>query len=146
MFQFHSAGGRGPRYVWILGSAERAAEAVEVMRVKFLILGSLLALLGVLGFLIPSPLFGLIETNAGLNIAHILSGAFAITAAFRGIGSMRMCGRILGFAYLALAIVGFAAADYDAFAYVALEGAANWLHLGVAAVFLYFALLAHPTP
>ncbi len=114
------------------------------MRSKFILIGALLEAFGILGFLMPSPVFGLFEFNAAISLAHIASGALALVSAFRGIGAMRLCGRILGVGYLALALVGFAAPEYDWFALVALDGPANLLHLGIAAVFLYFALLAPP--
>ncbi|MBA3271878.1 MAG: DUF4383 domain-containing protein [Acidobacteria bacterium] len=114
------------------------------MRSKMVVLGVLLEALGIFGLILPSPLFGLFEVNAGVCLAHIASGSLAIVSAFRGVGAMRLCGKILGFGYLALAIIGFAAPDYDIFEYVAFQTPANTLHLVVAAVFLYVAFLAPP--
>jgi hypothetical protein len=94
----------------------------------------------------PSPIFGILEVNTAINLAHLASGSFAVVTAFRGTGSMRMAGKILGCTYLLLAVVGFAAPEYDWFALVALTGAANWLHLAIAAFFGYYALLAAPVP
>lgn len=114
------------------------------MRRKVLGVGILLELLGVIGFIVPSPVFGFFEVNTGLNLAHIASGTLAIWSAVRGIGSMRACGKLLGFAYLALAIIGFAAPDYDLFRYVSFGTPDNWLHLGISIAFMYFAYLSPP--
>jgi len=114
------------------------------MRTRFIVLGALLEGLGILGFVLPSPLFGLVQVTTAINLFHMASGGIALASAFRGIGSMRTSARILGFAYLLLAMVGFAAPEYDWFAFVALDGAANWLHLAIASMYLYEAFLAPP--
>ena len=116
------------------------------MRNKFIVLGAFLETLALLGFLMPSPLLGILQVNTAINLAHLASGGLALVSAFRGIGPMRLCGRILGFGYLLLAIVGFAAPEYDWFAFVALDSVANGLHLALALSFLYYAFLASPTP
>jgi hypothetical protein len=105
------------------------------MRLRYYALAILLGLLGLLGLAGSSPLLGVFPITAVQAWVHLVSGVCSAFAASRGLGAMRQWGKILGFSYAALAVTGF----------VFGAGETAWLHLGVALVFLYHALLAPPT-
>ena len=113
------------------------------MRRQFLIIGVLLFAGGVAGFF-QNPVLGLFEVNTLLTIVHLVSGVLAMLAAPYGIGTMRVCGKGLGFLYLGLALAGFFLPAGDVFGAMRLNGADNVLHLALAWIFLYFGLLAPP--
>jgi hypothetical protein len=113
------------------------------MRTIYLVLGSLLVVAGIAGFVLPSPLLGLFEVNTLHNIIHLASGALTLVAASQGIGAMRTWGRLFGAIYLAVGIAGFVEPDLFGPMHVNLPD--NVLHLALAAVFLYCGLVAPPT-
>jgi hypothetical protein len=112
------------------------------MRKIYLAIGSALVAIGIAGFIMPRPLFGLFEVNTLHNIVHIASGALTLIAASQGIGAMRAWGRLFGPIYLALAIVGSVQPNLFGLMHVNLPD--NLLHFAVAAGFLYVGLLAPP--
>jgi hypothetical protein len=105
------------------------------MNIRYYVLSALLTLTGVLGLAAWSPLLGVVRLTTVDSLVHLVSGLCLGYAATQGLGPMRLWGKIVGFGYLALAIAGFV---MDA-------GGVAWLHLGVAAICLYHALLAPPT-
>jgi hypothetical protein len=115
-----------------------------MMKTLYLVVGGVLVLVGIVGFVMPSPLFGLFEVNALHNIVHVASGALAILAATQGVGAMRTFGRIFGIVYLAIGIAGFVTPDL--FGLMHVNTPDNLLHIGIAAVFLYAGLIAPPRP
>jgi hypothetical protein len=112
------------------------------MKTIYVVLGTVLLVAGIAGFVMPSPLFGLFEVNALHNIVHLVSGALTLVAASQGIGAMRTWGRLFGAVYLAVAIAGFV--DPDLFGLMHVNLPDNILHLGLTAVFLYVGLVAPP--
>lgn len=112
------------------------------MKTLYLVVGSVLVLVGIVGFVMPSPLFGVFEVNALHNVIHLLSGALTILAATQGVGAMRTWGRIFGIVYLAVGIAGFVTPDLYGLMHVNTPD--NLLHIGLAAVFLYVGLIAPP--
>jgi hypothetical protein len=115
------------------------------MKILYLVLGSVLVLVGILGFVLPTPLLGLFEVDMNHNIIHIASGALTLFAAMQGIGGMRLWGKIFGLVYLAVAILGFVIPGGDIFGLIHVNMPDNLLHLALAAVFLYVGFLAPPT-
>lgn len=105
-------------------------------------IGTLLAALGVLGF-VSNPLFGVISAGPIHNLVRLTTGILALTASRQGIGAMRNWGKGLGCFYLALALLGLASGA-DLPGGLRLVRPDNLLHLGAAAFFLYYALLAPP--
>lgn len=114
------------------------------MKNLYLLVGGVLVLVGIVGFVMPSPLFGIFEVNALHNVIHLLSGALTILAATQGVGAMRTWGRIFGVVYLAVGIAGFVTPDL--FGLMHVNTPDNLLHIGLAAVFLYVGLIAPPRP
>ena len=102
---------------------------------RYFVLALLLAASGVVGLLARGSVSDALTITPVHSVFHLASGACAGFAATRGLGTMRLWGKILGIGYLALAIAGF----------VMDSGTLAWLHLGIAALFLYHALLAPPT-
>jgi hypothetical protein len=105
------------------------------VRRKYLVIGALLVVTGVIGVRQHS-LAGFFAGTAVHSMIHVVSGVVTVLAARRGIGAMRTWGKVLGLLYLIVAIAGFA-----------LPGGSlppDVLHLGLAAFFLYYGLLAPP--
>lgn len=102
---------------------------------RYYVVAGLLIVLGVVGLVVASPVFGVLSVTPAHSLFYLASGGCAALAATRGLGAMRMWGKILGFAFAVLAVAGF----------VMDGGTASWLHLGLALLFLYHALLAPPT-
>jgi hypothetical protein len=76
------------------------------------ILGAVLVLVGILGFVMTSPLLGIFEVSTTHNIVHLLTGAILIAgAAIDGGRNARLVNMVLGAVYLLVAVVGFAAPD-----------------------------------
>ena len=112
------------------------------MKNLYLVLGSVLVLVGILGFVMPSPLLGLFEVNTLHNIIHLASGGITVLAATQGVGAMRTWGRLFGLIYLAVAIAGFVTPDL--FGLMHVNTPDNMLHIALALVFLYVGFLAPP--
>jgi hypothetical protein len=114
-----------------------------MVRRIYLALSGVLVLIGILGFIMPSPLFGLFDVNTLHNIIYLASGAFTLVAASQGIRAMRTIGRTFGALYLAVAIAGFVEPSLYGFMHVNLPD--NLLHIGLAAIYSYIGFLAPPT-
>lgn len=112
------------------------------MKNIYLVVGAVLVLVGVLGFVMPSPLLGIFEVNTLHNIIHLASGALTLVAAMQGIGAMRMWGRAFGLVYLAVGILGFV--DPALFGLMHVNLPDNLLHVALAAIFLYVGFVAPP--
>ncbi len=108
----------------------------------FVAIGTLLAAVGVLGF-VSTPLLGVFSAGPIHNFVHLTTGIFALAASRQGIGAMRTWAKALGFFYLALALLGLASGGRLPGG-LHLARPDNVLHVGVAAFFLYYALLAPP--
>ena len=103
------------------------------------VFGAVYLLIGIVGFVIDSPLFGLFEVNLLHNIVHILIGATllygsmsysAAVQATRGVGAL----------LVVLGILGFVSAD--GFGIVPLGGNDIWLHLATGAILLATGFMA----
>ncbi len=84
----------------------------------------------------------LVLAGAFRNIVHLVPAVVTAIVATQGIGSLRTCGRILGFAYLAVAIAGFVGPDLFGMMHVTVGD--NVLSFAVAVAFLYVGLVAPP--
>ncbi len=104
-----------------------------------LILGAVLAIIGLLGFFMDSPLFGLFEVDQLHNIIHVASGVVGLLAAAMGFSASRAFLVIFGLVYGAVAVVGFVQGD-TVLNLMDVNGADNWLHIGIAAACLIVGL------
>ena len=115
------------------------------MATRYYLVGAVLMLIGIVGFLVPSPVFGVFEVTPPLNALHVGAGGMAIGAATRGLGTMRSWGKLLGVIFVGLTIAAFALDAATVANVLPLTDSNAWFHLVVALVFLYHALLAPPT-
>jgi hypothetical protein len=97
------------------------------------VFGAIYLVVGLIGFVLETPLFGLFEVNALHNIVHILLGAIllygatstpAAVMATRGVGAVLVLLGILGIPFP------------DGFGLVPLGGNDIWLHLVTGAILL----------
>ena len=112
---------------------------------RFYLLASVLAVAGVLGFVMSSPMFGVFETTPLLNTIHLGAALVTFIAAARGLGTMRAWGQMLGYIFAALTIAGFATDANFVAGLLPLSDSNAWFHLALTAIYLYHALLAPPT-
>ena len=114
------------------------------MALRFCILAVVLVVIGVLGFALQSPLFGVLEVTPALNVWHIVAGGAAGIAATRGLGTMRACGRWLGYGFAVLTAAAIATDGPSIANLLPLTNSNAWFHLALTLTFLYNALLAPP--
>ena len=115
------------------------------------ILGVVLVLVGILGFVLTSPLLGIFEVSSTHNIVHLLTGAILIAgAAIDGGRNARLVNMVLGAVYLLVAVVGFAAPDLTNTLLTQPAGTAlttdNVLHVLLGVVLLGVAFIMRETP
>jgi hypothetical protein len=114
------------------------------MALRFAVLALALVVIGLLGFVMPNPVFGILDVTAALNVIHLATGAAAGISATRGLGTMRACGRWLGYTFSVLTAAAIVT-DGPAIAnLLPLTNSNAWFHLALALAFLYNALLAPP--
>lgn len=112
-----------------------------------IVFGAVYALVGVLGFVLPSPILGIFGVNPLHNIAHLGVGGLWLISAFMPIGPLtpRVTSQIIGIVYIVLAVLGFAAASvFNSLLNPGGEGllADNLLHLFTGALGLYIGFIA----
>ena len=105
------------------------------MRLAYVLVGAMLVVAGVAGF-VQQSVFGIFPVTAVHNVIHVVSGATAIQAARRGIGPMRTWGKALALLYLLVAVLGFVLPGGSL--------AHDLFHLALVIFFLYYSLLAPP--
>ena len=74
------------------------------------VFGAIYLLVGIIGFVLESPLFGLFEVNALHNIVHILLGAILLYGSMSYAAAVQTT-RGVGAVLLILGILGFIAPD-----------------------------------
>ncbi len=118
-----------------------------MVRTFAIVFGAVYFLVGVLGFILPSPLLGIFGVNALHNVAHLGVGALWLISAFMPIGPLtpRVTSQIIGIVYIVLAVLGFAAASvFNSLLNPGGDGllADNLLHVVTGALALYFGFMA----
>lgn len=117
-----------------------------VNKMVAMIAGAVLALVGLLGFVMESPLLGLFHVNLLHNLVHLLSGVVLLGAAFMNNGAnARITLLVLGVVYAIVTILGFVAPGLTG-SLIGGETASellydNVLHLILAVVFIGVPLL-----
>ena len=108
-----------------------------------IVFGAVYVLVGVLGFVLPSPLLGLFGVNVLHNIVHLAIGGLWLFAAFAapmGADSPRKISQVIGIVYLLVAILGFVLpALMDQL--LVINMADNFLHLVTAILALYIGFM-----
>lgn len=108
-------------------------------------------LVGLIGFF-PNPLVaanGLFAVNAAHNLVHLVTGAVFLLAALKFATSSAAWIKAVGFAYAAVAVLGFIPALFSGehlLGIVHINQADKWLHVGLAIVILLSAYLVPPYP
>ena len=97
------------------------------------VFGAVYLVVGLTGFVLDSPLFGLFEVNALHNIVHIVIGAILLYGA-TSIPAAVMANRGIGAVLVLLGILGIPFPD--GFDLVPLGGNDIWLHLATGAILL----------
>lgn len=113
-----------------------------------IVFGAVYALVGVLGFILPSPLLGIFGVNVLHDLVHIVVGGLWLAAAFAAPMGLtpRAASQIIGVVYLLVAILGFVLPDLMNQLLV-INTADNFLHLATAVLALYFGFMApRPSP
>ena len=106
------------------------------------ILGIVLLIVGVLGFVMLSPLLGLFEVDMVHNVVHILSGVIALWAASTGYQYSRLYLMIFGLVYGLVAVLGFVM-NGSILGLFAVNMYDNYLHSAIAIVCLVTAFGSH---
>lgn len=112
-----------------------------------IVFGAVYLLVGILGLILPSPLLGIFGVNLLHDIVHIGVGGLWLAAAFGGVlgtDSSRRASQLIGIVYLVVAILGFALPELM-YRLLVIDMADNFLHLGTAALALYFGFAAPRT-
>lgn len=94
------------------------------------ILGLVLLVVGILGFVLPSPLLGFFEVDTMHNVVHILSGVVGLWAASTGYQYSRLFLMIFGIVYGLVAVFGFMGGSVLGLFMVNM--ADNYLHAAIA--------------
>jgi hypothetical protein len=112
-----------------------------MLKILALVFGLLMIAGGVLGFLHDftpeGKLFGIFSVNLWYNIAHLVTGLIALICGLSSGGASRAFFILFGLLYGALAAYGYIYGEGPFFGFVNLAKVDNWLHTGIAAVFLY---------
>ena len=103
------------------------------------VFGAVYLLVGVLGFVLTTPLLGLFEVNALHNIVHVVLGAVLLYGAMSSAAALQAT-RWVGALLILLGILGFVSAD--GFGLVPLGGNDIWLHLASGIVLLGTSFMA----
>jgi hypothetical protein len=99
-----------------------------------LILGVVLTLVGLAGFFMPSPLFGLFEVDTVHNIVHLASGLVALWAGATSVQYSRMFLIIFGIVYGLVAVLGYVMVPEGGklLGLMAVNSHDHWLHALIA--------------
>ncbi len=112
-----------------------------MLRTLSILFGSVFILLGVLGFLPAFTeqglLLGIFRVNFEHNVAHLVLGILGVLAGLSSIFAARTYFFVAGAIFGLLAIFGFMEKSDMLFNMIAINTADNWLHTGLAAIFLF---------
>lgn len=97
------------------------------------LLGVVLTVVGVLGFVLPSPLLGLFAVDPVHNVVHLLSGVIGLAAASKGESMAKLFLIVFGLIYLVVTAWGFFVNE-NVLGIFVVNSADNYLHLAIGAV------------
>jgi hypothetical protein len=103
------------------------------------VFGAVYLLVGIVGFILESPLLWLFEINALHNVVHVLLGAILLYGSMSNAAAVQTT-RGIGALLVVLGLLGFVSAD--GFGLVPLGGNDIWLHLATGAILLATGFLA----
>ncbi len=99
-------------------------------------LGIIFIIIGIWGFF-QNPILGLFLADPVHNGVHLISGILAVIFASRGEAPAKQFSKVFGVIYGLLAIYGFFVPGHLYFGFLQANNADDWLHLVLAAIFLY---------
>lgn len=105
-----------------------------------LIIGGLLIIFGILGFL-PNPVVGLrafFITDIFHNILHLLAGFGLVLMGFKSDSAGITAQKVFGVCFTILAIVGFFSSQQKLIGLVNMNSADNWLHFFLGGLLLFY--------
>jgi hypothetical protein len=128
------------RAVFARFAHERRVHAVMgLARTVAAVFGAVYLLVGIVGFILESPLLGLFEINALHNVVHVLLGAILLYGSMSSAAAVQTT-RGVGALLVVLGLLGFVIPD--GFGLVPLGGNDIWLHLATGAILLATGFLA----
>jgi hypothetical protein len=101
------------------------------------VLGAVLTVVGILGFIMPSPLLGIFEVNALHNVIHLVTGIVFLGVAWMAPMQSSMTAKIFGVIYALVAILGLVMGGEMLLGLIAVNMADHILHIGLALVLLW---------
>lgn len=107
------------------------------------VLGVVLTLVGVLGFVLTDPLLGIFKIDPIHNIIHLASGLVAIAAVSMSEMYARWYLIAFGLVYGLVTILGFVEGD-TVLGIITVNPADNYLHFAIAAVCLIVGFMGEP--
>jgi len=106
----------------------------DVQKTYAMVLGAVLVLLGLVGF-VQAPVLGLFGVNAAQNLLHLVGGAVVLWFGYKGAG--KTTNMWLGVVALVVGVLGLVPGAKDLLASVfAINAAITYLHLAVGVVSL----------
>lgn len=100
-------------------------------------LGVILVLLGLLGFVLGSPLFGMFEVNNALNFFHLITGILALIIVGMGEGATLTLARVFGAIFALAGIIAFILPGGSLFGFLSLNMPDSILYIIFGAFLLY---------
>lgn len=101
------------------------------------VLGAVLTLVGILGFIMPSPLLGLFAVNPLHNVVHLATGIVLLAVAFMAPMQSAMAAKVFGVVYAVVAILGLVMGGDMLLGLIAVNMMDHILHVALALVLLY---------
>lgn len=101
------------------------------------VLGAVLTLVGILGFVLPSPLLGLFAVNSLHNVVHLATGIVFLGVAFMAPMQSAMAAKVFGVVYAVVAILGLVMGGDMLLGLIAVNMMDHILHVALALVLLY---------
>jgi len=98
------------------------------------VMGVVFVIVAIWGFIDGSRVL-IFHVNTAHNIVHLLSGALALAYGFMSLRAARTFCITFGLVYALVAVLGFLGVA-QVISFLHLNPADNWLHVGIAAVFL----------
>lgn len=117
-----------------IGNKPRRWFKIEVQKTYAMVLGVVLVLLGLWGF-VQAPVLGVFGVNAAQNVLHLVGGAVVLWFGYKGAG--KTTNMWLGIVALVVGVLGLIPGANDLLASVfAINAAITYLHLAVGVVSL----------
>ncbi len=107
---------------------------MEIQKTYAMVLGAVLVLLGIVGF-VQAPILGIFGVNTAQNVLHLVGGAVILWFSYKGAG--KSTNMWLGVVALVVGVLGLVPIAKDLLASIfAINAAITYLHLAVGVVSL----------